>query len=321
MRLLQPSNPMNEAWNPLYWQSFELLYRAARSGPVGAQKASAWRGLFGHALRNHHPHLYPILFENRISPSHPYARRYQTGPVPYLCKVQDNRRFLQRGDSLSVQLTLFGNSRDQWEALQPVLQQLGQRGLGPQRIPLSWEGFEAGPTMRWQDLKALPGGDRVCLDLVSPLLIKKALPEPLELPLSWLIHRLAERAMLMAHFFCGGILSDDFEALKQLANQARPGHASLFLEPVYRYSSRQAAPLNMKGIQGQLCFQTLPPELVPLLRLGRYLHLGSGCSWGMGELHCTWQASQVAAKLSSDVRKNETTKPTEDQPLSPKEEK
>lgn len=267
----------------LRWERIELRYRLTRAGYLPHFKSGMWRGIFGHVLRDHAPRLYDQVFERVIPADHPHSRRFSTMPNPYVVSVPDiEPRGIQVGDRLTVILTLIGKAIDHVGELIPLLQTLDNRGMGPDHIPLELEGWTPMPTQ--QDQLWRPPTDPIRLDFQSPMLTKGITRKTRSIPLSLLVHRMAERVALLKHFHCDGPFVDDFSEVKALAETARMLDTSLYWREWPRFSRRKFETYQKGGLMGSISYRLVHPQLLPLLRVGQYLHVGKGTVWGMGKM-------------------------------------
>lgn len=264
----------------LDWKEIRLVYNLEADGHLPRFKSSAWRGMLGHMLKDQLPQVYERIFEVNVQEDHVFARRYKRAPNPYIVYVPSRRTAYQAGDRLGVHFTLIGDAADAFPMLMALLQDMAGRGLGPEEVPMSLQSLTLNMPERWQT--PVEGPQRIGLYFRTPLSLRsKDQGQPPSLPL--LVHRLAERMALLAHFHCRAPLINDFEPWVQLAEQARTTATRLRLRAIPRYSNRNKQHMNLTGVEGYLEFAEVAPELLPLLHLGSILHLGKATVMGMGK--------------------------------------
>ena len=254
-----------------------LRYRVEAAGFLPRRKHSALRGLLGQALMAHDPELYHRLYAIRVADDHPYARRFREAPAPYVVESPDRREAFDGSELLPMHLTLLGGAARLMPELMPVLDSFGGRGLGPEAVPL-----------RLQDLEILPPfpapdpAPTWHLHLHTPLRVVKGgeLADPLRFDL--LIHRLAERLSLLAHFHDGGPLIDDFAPWIEAAQAARILHSDLRPLTLHQHGAAKRQKRTLAGWVGRISYTDVHPDLVPLLHTGSLVRLGKGAPWGMG---------------------------------------
>lgn len=74
-----------------------------------------------------------------------------------------------------------------------------------------------------------------------------------------------------------------------LADQAQEGERQLQWCDWSRYSSRQKQKMTLGGLLGQLHLQQVPPQLLPFIYLGQWLHVGKESTFGLGKYQ--WSSS------------------------------
>ncbi|MEM7375379.1 MAG: CRISPR system precrRNA processing endoribonuclease RAMP protein Cas6 [Bacteroidota bacterium] len=270
----------------LTWRTIKLTYQLTRAGRLPHFKSALWRGILGHVLLEKSPLLYEQIFECKLPPDHPYSRRFQHAPSPYLVSIHDNEpRTVQSGEELIVYLTLIGKAIDHFSELIPLLQDMDRRAIGPDWIPLQMVDLSLLETEEAQIwLPPKPPADLINLRFQSPLHVKGVDRNYLLLPLSLLIHRLAERMSLLAYFHCDAPFVSDFSDLKEKAATARILSKHVQWREWPRFSSRKYEKFQKGGLMGSISYGEVHPHLLPLLRLGTHLHVGKGTAWGMGRM-------------------------------------
>ena len=113
---------------------------------------SAWRGVFGAALRNtvcvtRQPTCdgcallsscpYPQIFENRPPAGAEKMTRYPRTPGPYVLEPANPEFDTTQQDFLNLGLVLFGSANQQLPYIVHALEQAGQRGLSSRKIRLN----------------------------------------------------------------------------------------------------------------------------------------------------------------------------------------
>ena len=284
MKTPDPGHSLFEPALNLSWQTLRLTSRVTKGGWVGRDKSSAWRGMFGHALRSLRIEWYYQVFENKVSPMHPMGRRMRQGPVPYVMYVPDDQRTaVVPGDEVEVYLTLVGQAAALALQLKPVFERMG-RAWGPDEARAEWAGFEVMPPLSWARLERLPFSGAASVRLVTPYIGHKSTAP------DWadLVVAMAERTAWLSHFFCEGPLREDLTPWRAAAELGSINRSWAMADEVKRYSTRQARKME---ITGWLCgweIEDLHPGLAPLLLCAARLGVGKGAPWGMGRLRVDW---------------------------------
>ena len=268
---------------------------------------SAWRGAFGHALKNvactqrggdcatcpeRRDCPYPPLFESSTG-AEPFR--------PYIFEPQALVGYFLSGSLVGLDLVVCGWLNRWVPLLHAALQQLGQRGLGvrdPVHLTLVELQQQVGDgwVSLWQPRVAEvltlppspfvipPAPKRARLDLITPLRLKYrgALVQPERFTVKDLLVALARR------FEAAGAVMEELPLTPEPGQWlAETDHlverAELHWHDTHHYSSRQHEALKLGGLMGHLMLQGAALERVWLwLWLGQWLHLGSSTTIGLG---------------------------------------
>ena len=270
----------------LSWKTIQLTYEYQQDGVVPSLKASALRGMMGHELKEHAPDIYEAIFAPKAKDAHPYCRRYREIPPPYIISVPDRRRRVKKGGKLVAYLTLIGKAEDHFPGLLAQMEYLGGRGLGPSNIPMSLCGLH----MKQLKMNPVPNDPfQVHIDYRTPLVIRNGEGGTTMPSFPLLVHRIAERCAVLAHFHGGSDLITAFEDWIELAKKSQMVDAKLFRHTWKRYSQRSGHHMAMTGWVGQMILKEVDKALIPLLWFGSCLHVGKGTTWGMGRYELRWE--------------------------------
>lgn len=280
---------------------------------------SAWRGVFGHALKRlvcvtrepacpscllYRSCVYPYLFETPPDPAVGKLRKYTAAPHPFvLIPGLDASGILPSGAGLHLQFTLFGHGNRHLPYVIHALDQAGRRGMGKgsgqlglQRVEQSdrefadWREIHA-PGVRLAPYPATvpeipPCPQRLTLSLETPLRLKSegrnVTPENFHFGI--LFANLLRRISLLTAFHTDTPLETDFAALTRAARAIEVTQSALRWHDWSRYSSRQDTLMQMGGLLGQVSLsgEGLTP-FWPYLWLGQWTHVGKGTSMGLGK--------------------------------------
>lgn len=269
----------------LYWNTLSLTYRLENDVLLPPFKGSALHGIFGHALMQR-KELYDALFECKTPEDHPFARRFRQMPNPHILYTLDNEKTQYReNDTLDCKLILVGNSEKYLPALVGLLMDMGKVKIGNGKAELKLHRLTEMPAFV---LPPLPNVETCTLHLqfISPLRImdKGKLADIQQFPI--IVHRLAERLALLAHFYCDAPLVTDFEPWLSLAKNAKPTQTHTKHQHIPRYSHRAEMKMHLEGWQGNITFEQVPTTLLPLFYIGQELHFGKATTMGFGKFQC-----------------------------------
>ncbi|MDQ7075113.1 MAG: CRISPR system precrRNA processing endoribonuclease RAMP protein Cas6 [Gammaproteobacteria bacterium] len=286
---------------------------------------SAWRGVFGHALKDlacvtkqktcsscqlYRGCVYSYLFETPPPLGSEKMANGSAAPHPYIL-VPSDAKVLQVGETYALGLTLFGRANRHLDYVIYALNKAGERGIGRDhgRFELhtvaqkSADGshqiiYKKGESVRSQplferDVPALP--DAVTITLHTPLRLrskgKNVRPEGFLF--RQFFSSLLRRFSLLRYFHSDAPLRGDVVQLAALAHSVTLLEADLRWHEWRRYSSRQKNVIPMGGIVGSFCIKTsqLAP-LWPYLWLGQQMHTGKGSSMGLGRYSLMLEAKK-----------------------------
>jgi len=295
---------------------FRLHFAAASPYVVRGYRGSAWRGVFGPALKSlvcitrerdcgpclvRRSCVYPYIFETEAGPEDQAPSSVDRAPHPYvICAEPVWRPREVRGEA--VEITLLGHAVDHWAYVLHALRQGAERGLGVERVPLrlTLAEQEAGGRRSWR--RAADGGgvltaapastpavppmpERIRVRLVTPLRVRREndLIEPERLGFDEFVAALLRRLALLSRFHTEQAWRLDHAGLAALAREAAVAERRLSWQDWARYSTRQQKRIPMGGVVGEYVVATRGLEpLWPLLWLGQWTHAGKGAVMGLG---------------------------------------
>lgn len=285
---------------------------------------SAWRGLFGHALKQtvcitHEKHcedcllwqqcVYSYIFETPPPATTTMMRKSKTAPHPFIIRPDPNQaQTVNKGDRLFIDMVLIGKANQQLPYIIHAMQQIGKRGIGYQRgkfaltfieqhtvqgretIYHTGERLAALPIVPI-NIPALPQGN-ITLNFATPFRHSQQGRLILETTFSFyaLLSPLMRRFSLLSYFHTDHSLQLDFKALTEHAKQVRLQQRSLHWHHWQRYSSRQKTTISMSGIMGSI--ELAAADLQPfwqMLVLGQYVHVGKVTVMGLGRYHLEYE--------------------------------
>ncbi len=316
---------------------FRLVLRAQSSIRFNHYSGSAWRGLFGHALRQtacvtgqrdcsgcmlYRSCVYAAVFETPPPPDTQYMRRYNAAPHPFILTPDPALRLLNPGEETELNLVLIDRAVAQLPYLVHAFTLAGKRGVGAEKghfelidirqetCPGSGEWVSIFDNGSLQPLppaapKAPPLPDHIELELTSPLRVKynNRIMSTRYFVFAGVISNLLRRVSMLSYFHASQPFDTDFRALVIQAQEIVPASNQLKWFDWHRYSSRQQTKIKMSGLVGTITFSgdDLEP-FWPLLWTGQWLHAGKGTSMGLGAYRIG-DASRRVAGSTRDIGK------------------
>lgn len=294
---------------------FRLRFEADREYGVQGYRGSAWRGVFGRALKDlvcvredgecglceaRARCVYPTVFETEAGREECGPKSVVWAPHPYVLTPEAEWRPREvRGET--VEVTLLGRGVDEWAYVLHALRRGAERGIGAERVSLRLVSVEeetaAGGWRRamttegvlvagraWTpEAPAMPG--RVRVRLATPVRVRREqdLVEPERMGFDEFAAALLRRLALLSRFHTQEAWRLDHAGLREAARRARVLRQELEWQDWARFSSRQKKRIPMGGVVGFYELETAGlKELWPLLWAGQWAHVGKGAVMGLG---------------------------------------
>lgn len=297
---------------------YRLTFIAQDTLKLPEFSGSAWRGVFGHALKDavcmvnqkqcdtcllKQSCIYTYIFETPPPKSATMMRRYPHAPHPYIidASAQQSQQ-VKKGESLSIEVSLVGKANQYLAYIIHAFAQSGERGIGYQRGRFSLSHVEQWHDQKWmgihqsgQALEALPCNliegsqpvkGKANIEFISPFRYRsnERYTTPENFTFYQLLGPLLRRLSALRLFHTDTPLDVDFAGLTQKAKAVRLEKNTLRLYDLKRYSSRQSRHVKMDGVTGSFQLNEADTKTFwPLLALGEHIHVGKGCAMGMGK--------------------------------------
>ena len=299
---------------------YRLEFAAQDPIHLPAYAGSAWRGVFGRALKRlvcvtrepacppcllYRSCLYPYLFETPPDPAAGKLRKYPAAPHPYVLRPGPGGAH-DAGATVVVDMVLLGHGNRHLPYLLHAFDRAGQRGVGQGdgRLELARVAQQAAdgawcPIYRpGQALQPSPPAvpepppcpARPTLHLLTPLRLTQdqRLVSQDRFRFHHLFSGLLRRISLLTSFHADAPLEADFAGLTRAARAVELAGARLRWHEWVRYSSRQDALLQMGGLVGEIELDGADLEpFWPYLWLGQWTHAGKGAVMGLGRYRLT----------------------------------
>jgi len=296
---------------------YRLLCQAEDDIQLPEYSGSAWRGLFGHALKQavcvtrepkcdacllYRNCVYSYVFETPPPDNTEIMRKYPAAPHPYVLRPDPNQATsVKKGDSLSVYLTLIGKANQHLPYLLHSFEKAGERGLGAsqgrfkvcsllQQKSDDWaEVYKQGESLQSFDpvpnaIPKCPQG-QVMLRFNTPLRLRLQNREVTSKTFTFyaLFSVLMRRISMLHAFHTDQSLALDFKALSSAAREVGLLDNTLRWHDWARYSSRQSSLVKMGGLVGEITLEgAILEPFWELLWLGQFVQVGKGTVMGLG---------------------------------------
>ncbi len=304
---------------PLSRYRFE--FRAIDDGMLRAFAGSAWRGVFGTALKRtvcamrFRPCegcplmdgcIYPTIFEGHRPRGAEQFPTIDKVAVPYVMEPSNTSEVVfKRGDQVSVILTLVGSANQRLVYVVRAMADAGLAGIGPARARLELENVLGLADLEGTSTATAYAGDDSVVAIApqtpkTPKVERKlhvALRSPLRLRLNNdlvtparfaagdLLVAVIRRVSSLAALHCHAPAAEDFAELARIARAVHSIRADLRWHEQQRFSGRQKERLQAGGIVGNFDVDLgdAAPRLFPWLALGQWVGAGKGASMGLGQ--------------------------------------
>lgn len=258
---------------------------------------------------------YYRVFESKVSRD--VAERLRLGgdaPHPFVIEPPlTEQRVFQPGEFLSFSLVLFGTAVEQLPFFVYAFMILGENfGIGKGRGRFRLTGVQDENGTELYDNGSLAGGfavrsaeellsdssaaveDRVTLQLQTPLRLKtsfgrsrKSLLTTLDdqVGIRVLLKALYHRAFVLNQLYGDGVNEEVYDSrnLPLVDGDVTVEASDTFWYDWERYSNRQDRSMKLGGLMGRVTLSGNIKPFLPLLNLGRYLHVGKGTGFGLGK--------------------------------------
>lgn len=240
------------------------------------------------------------------SSSCPYRDIFETAdeagrsvPRPFVMEPpEDTRQEINCGESMEFSIVLFGRALGFLPVFIMVFDEIGHRGFGINRTGkyVLEEVTTDGGTIIYEPGKklAVPEGHsvseysipgnrsyRLTIDFVTPVQIREGgmIVKP---RFSDIVASLMRRLKLLYRFHSSERIPQEVvDALEVVAARAIE-ETDFALGEVRRYSRRQGRKIDYRGFVGKVSASGDVSQLYPWLMAGSYLHIGKGCTFGLG---------------------------------------
>lgn len=295
---------------------YRFTFRAEKPLSRDVYLGSAWRGVFGRALRQlvciardkecsecmlYRSCVYPYVFETPVDESEAVLGRTQYAPHPFVLDAE-LRPVVIDPRVERIGMTLFGRANQYLAYLVQAMKNAGAQGLRSQGQPLELVDLEQehGERRDWKRIYQPPGKiqpmpaaalvwppapPRVRISLLTPLRLRRRedLVTPEAFHFADLFSNLLRRVSLLMSYHAGRRLEVDFAGLVAASREVRWSDGELGWKEWTRYSGRQKTKMQMGGMVGWVEYEAARwPQFWPYLWVGQWTHAGKGTSMGLG---------------------------------------
>ncbi len=315
------NQPDKQSSNPvLTLGHFRLSFRSKETINLPQYVGSAWRGLFGHSLKQavcvtrmanckacllYHGCPYSYVFETPPPVDTERMRKYTALPHPFIIfPLPAENRTLEADSVMQIELVVCGRALQYLPYMVYAFQLAGGKGIGRERgtfelhrveqnisnvLPESWEPimYADSPMQSTHGFVSSPPPcpDEVLVTFDTPMRVKRDghLVGAEEFEFHDLFRSLLRRIAMLIYFHENRELDVNFAELISMAKRLTVSKKNLQWLDWTRYSSRQNTSMQMGGLVGSFSLHQQDLQAFwPFLWLGQWTHAGKGASMGLG---------------------------------------
>ncbi len=309
---------MKNVLEKLVFQVFEFVLVPGESIVFPNFKGNVFRGSLGKALRRltcasglddckncllSNNCIYSRIFES-FNPgvNQSILGKVEKAPHPFIIDVDEkNRLEYSMNQDIRFRLTLIGEAMKYISYFILAFIDIGAYGIGSTRGCFKIKQVRAAGQEIYNPLKkqvtldfdSIPGTrfmgekwDKGCLNisLETPLRLKYSHRFQKQITFPMIASNLLRRLYLLANHYCEGPVSVDMKELIEMSKKVVLVNSEIYWHQQERYSYRQNRGVSMAGVSGTLDFKGDFNPFIAFLRIGEYLHLGKGTSFGLGKI-------------------------------------
>lgn len=287
-----------------------------------AYKGAVFRGGFGYAFKKivcvvkgkpcdncmlKQKCIYAYIFETPPPEDAAMLRLYPKVPHPFVIEPPADEKLLYTpGESFPFNLILIGRAIEYLPYFIYTFTELGKQGVGKGRgkydltlvegtgiddesVPI-YNGqdqiltnqFPVIDSRQLQHHNGSSDNDTLHISLKTPVRLRfnGHITDILEFHV--LVRNLLRRISSLSYFHCEERLEVDFKGLIEKASTIRQIHSDLHWYDWNRYSTRQEQWMSLGGVLGTVTYEGNNSEFIPFLKLGEFIHIGKGTSFGLG---------------------------------------
>lgn len=247
--------------------------------------------------------IYSYIFE--ASPSESLGKLWKNTDIPRPFIVEpplDGRGEYKRGELLKLGFILIGRAIDYLPYFILAFKELGSIGLGGKRDKYSLCSVNSngqvvysskeevikgiGRIVSFADILQGVAGDypkdKLGINFLTPTRLKFEERYILTPEFHIVLRNLLQRISSLSYFHCQEEFIFDFKEMIERARWVRIEKDETWWWDWERYSRRQNARRRLGGIMGRVTYIGDFESFLPLILLGKYVHVGKGTTFGLG---------------------------------------
>ncbi len=287
---------------------------------INTYKSSAVRGFLGFMLKKI---LCPLKREKclncQINSSCKYFNFFENSKLikkedkilvrdlykPYIIYSSNERRIIPSNETFKFRITLFGKENN--KMLPYIILSLKEGGLiyglGSNKAKFNLVQIYSSNNKKiiqnnsevknYNNPIKIPfqkeSLNKLKVNLISPVVIKNLNKE--EFDLDFFVANIIKRAYLITKYYINNSFSfNDYKNTKEyylnMCKSIVIKNKNLNYRKIYRFSNRKKTKMYFAGFTGDILFEgkEIKNDIINLLKLGEYIHVGKNCSFGFGKI-------------------------------------
>lgn len=251
------------------------------------------------------------IFETEIKEhSLDFLQGVQKSPHPFVLEPPGiEKSYYKKGETFTAGLIVFGDIIKMFPFFLYTIQKMGERGLGRNRIhfllssasSLDVNNYETvifrgetnilkteySPITEKEIISKIKKSDKITLEFITPLRVQKAgiiIKDKGEITPELLYFTFFRRIISVSHLFCGG---EATKLEKGFAPSFSITENNLRYKVLTRYSARQKQKMELGGLVGSITLEGDLTNFLPLVYIGREVHVGKNTAFGHGKFIIT----------------------------------
>lgn len=252
--------------------------------------------------------VYSYIFETAPPENAKVLRLYKAIPHPFVIEPPlDDARVIKENGRLTFNLILIGKAVDYLPYFILTFAELGKQGMGRNRSKFLLEKVEnvglngTGKTVFTSEEEILQndfpllnaaqlnhaeksnGKSRIEIEFLTPFRVRFDGKITDDIKFHIIFRNLMRRVSSLLYFHCGREMDCDYKAYIEYAEKVETASNNLQWFDWERYSTRQKQKMTLGGVLGQVKYEGNLEPFLPFLKLGEYVHVGKGTSFGLGK--------------------------------------
>lgn len=251
--------------------------------------------------------IYAYIFETPLPEDAKKLRSYKVIPHPFVIEPYfNNERIINKGSETEFNLILIGKAIDYLPYFIFTFVELGKKGIcrtrskytlkDVQSLDLTGQAISVynseSKTLAnnytvltgdmFDSIDQEPVNDKINLEFLTHCRIKFNEKITCKIDFHVLIRNLLRRLSTISLFHCDQELEYDYKELIKKAENIETINNALHWHDWERFSTRQKQNMSLGGAIGNITFQGDFTPFLPIIKLGEYIHVGKGTSFGLG---------------------------------------